>query len=288
MNTAASSLHKALPDSHPAQSVVAVSPNSAPAANTPKPIPTLKDLFEDGIYLLFLLGSKNSPSSCAEFNQRIDQYLATFDRVCKTFDKPLDAVHDAKYAFCALLDEMVLSSRLPIRDEWERSPLQLRLFGEHLAGEGFFNRLDALREVPAKNIEVLEIFHTCLLLDFQGKYLLEGTEKLNYLIARLGQEIAALRGAHKAFAPNAKLPLKFNEYVRHELPLWLYGALTAVASVAVFFVLHGLLEAQLAGFSSIKATPIEYRQAPAQPDAPHDSTHVENKDDIASTLATKQ
>lgn len=222
--------------------------------------PSMKDLLEDGVYLLFLLRSKNAPSSCAEFNQRIDQYLATFDRVCKTFNKPIEAVLDAKYAFCALLDEIVLSSGVSIRDEWERAPLQLRLFGEHLAGEGFFDKLDQLRQNPSVNIEQLEIFYACLLLGFQGKYLLEGTEKLNYLIAKLGQEITAVRGPSKGFAPNWKIPIKFNEYVRHELPLWLYYALLSVIGIALFLGLQWLLSAQLETFPASKPIEVQTEQ----------------------------
>lgn len=216
--------------------------------------PTMKDLLEDGIYLLFLLRGKNPPTSCAEFNQRIDQYLATFDRVCKTFNKPIEAVLDAKYAFCALLDEIVLSSGLAIRDEWELAPLQLRLFGEHLAGERFFDKLEELRQNPAANIEQLEIFHTCLLLGFQGKYLLEGKEKLNYLLAKLSQEIATVRGPSKGFAPNWKIPLKFNDYVRHELPLWLYYALLTLIGIVFFLSLQWMLTQQIEKFPAASTT----------------------------------
>lgn len=227
------------------------------------PVPTIKDLLEDGIYLLFLLRSKNFPSSCGEFNQRVDQYLNTFERICRAFNKPIEAIIDAKYAFCALLDEIILSSGLPIRDEWEQAPLQLRLFGEHLAGDGFFDKLEKLRQDPSANIELLEVFHTCLLLGFQGRYLLEGTEKLNYVIAKLTQEIASVRGPAKGFAPNCKLPFQFNEYVRHELPMWLYYALLAVSGVVLFLVFQWLLNNQMKAFPKalpVPATRIEQRQ----------------------------
>jgi type VI secretion system protein ImpK len=211
--------------------------------------PSLKDLLEDGIYLVFLLRSENPPTSCAEFNTRVDQYLATFDRVCRTFGKSLDAVQHARYAFCAVLDEVILSSGMAFRGEWRSAPLQSRLFGEHLAGEGFFDRLDRLRQSPAENIELLEVFHTCLLLGFQGKYLLEGTEKLNYLMARLGQEIASIRGPGRGFAPSWKLPLKFNEYVRHELPVWLFFALLALMAVGVFWGCQWVLNERMNRFT---------------------------------------
>lgn len=231
-----------------AQMSIASKPETRTTAKAETSTPTLRDLLEDGIYLLFLLRSDNAPISASEFNSRIDQYLATFDRVCKTFNKPFEDVLESKYAFCALLDEIILSSKLPIRDEWEQSPLQLRLFGEHLAGEIFFDKLEALRTDPQRNIETLEIFHTCLLLGFQGKYLLEGSEKLNYLTARLNQEIMSIRGPSKGFSPNWRIPLKFNEYIRHELPLWLYYALVGIAIIGVFVGFQWLLTQQMKSF----------------------------------------
>lgn len=207
----------------------------APAA------PSLRDLLEDGIYLLFLLRSGNAPNSAPEFNRRVDQFLAQFERNARNFDKAPDMVYQAKYAFCALMDEIVLSSEFVIREEWERAPLQLRLFGEHLAGEAFFDRLETLRLNPEANIEALEVFYACLLLGFQGKYLLEGEEKLNYLTQRIGQEITHVRGGKASFAPHWKLPQRFQQYVKNELPLWLYFALLAVVAVVIFLAYTLLL-----------------------------------------------
>lgn len=206
--------------------------------------PSLKEMMEDGVYLLFLLRNGNPPATQAEFNRRVDGFLSTFEKNARNFGKSPESIHDAKYAFCALMDEIVLSSDFSIRDDWERAPLQLRLFGEHLAGEGFFDKLETLRLTPDKHVETLEVFHTCLILGFQGRYLLEGTEKLNYLIARLGQEILHARGGAPEFAPHWKLPFKFNDYVRHELPLWLYFALLSGVAVVIFLLYHWILGGQ--------------------------------------------
>ncbi|WP_434630305.1 type IVB secretion system protein IcmH/DotU [Chromobacterium sp. CV08] len=213
---------------------------SAPAA------PTLREMLEDGIYLLFLLKEGNPPSSAVEFNRRVDHFLGQFERNARNFGKDGNAISHAKYAFCALMDEIILSSEFALRDEWERMPLQLRLFGEHLAGEGFFNRLEQLRNNPAENIEALEVFYTCLLLGFQGKYLLEGQEKLGYLVHKLGQEIQQVRGGKAEFAPNWQLPQRFQAFVRHELPLWLYFALLAVAGAGIFVAFRWMLARQAA------------------------------------------
>ncbi len=207
-------------------------------------VPILRDLLEDGVYLLFLLRSGTTPHSAAEFNLRVDAFLSQFERHASNFGKPLRAIQDCNYAFCALLDEIILNSDFEIRDEWERNPLQLRLFGEHLAGEGFFERLENLRLEPQKHIETLEVFYSCLILGFQGKYLLEGEDKLGYLIARIGQEITSIRGGKPEFAPHWKPGFQFQEFVRHDLPLWVFYALLALVSLVVFLAFTFLLGAR--------------------------------------------
>jgi type VI secretion system protein ImpK len=206
--------------------------------------PILKDLLEDGVYLLFLLRSGTTPHSATEFNRRVDTFLGQFERHATNFGKSVSAIQDCKYAFCALLDEIILNSDFEIRDEWERNPLQLRLFGEHLAGEGFFEHLDNLRLDPQKYIETLEVYYTCLILGFQGKYLLEGEDKLGYLTARIGQEITSIRGGKPEFAPHWKPAFRFQEFVRHELPLWVFYALLALVALVVFLAFTFLLGAR--------------------------------------------
>jgi len=207
--------------------------------------PNLRDLLEDGFYLLFLLRDGNAPTSCSGFNQRIDRFLANFEKQARIFGKPQELIKHSCYAFCALLDEIVLESGFPLRDEWARTPLQLRLFGEHLAGEGFFERLRELRSDPVKNIEALEVFHTCLLLGFQGKFLLEGLEKRDYLTHQLGQEIQRIRNEKTDFAPNWKLPHRFQEFMRNEMPMWFYYALLALAATGFFVTYRVMLGKQV-------------------------------------------
>ncbi|RIX42004.1 MAG: DotU family type IV/VI secretion system protein [Rhodocyclales bacterium GT-UBC] len=216
---------------------------------------SLHELLEDGIYLLFLLKNGSAPNSLNEFNKRIELFLEQFESNARNLGKSQSAVNDAKYAFCALMDESILSSEFAIREEWERAPLQLRLFGEHLAGERFFEKLEALRLDPVGNVEALEVFYTCLLLGFQGRYLLEGSEKLNYLTSRVGQEITHARGGRSEFAPNWKLPQRFQQYVRNELPLWLYFALLAIVASAIFFLFQWILQGENDTLAELQARP---------------------------------
>ncbi|MEY4564715.1 MAG: hypothetical protein RLZZ618_3992, partial [Pseudomonadota bacterium] len=215
------------------------------------PTATLLDLMYDGFYLLFLLRAKNPPTDAAEFRQNISSFLAEFEQEATRRHKSADEVHQAKYALCALLDEVILQSNFKVRDDWESRPLQLEYFGEQLAGENFFIRLEKLRVNASANREVLEIFHMCLLLGFQGKYLIEGTERLGYLTLKLGEEVASLKGKRAAFSPNWQAPDRVIHALRHEVPVWViasvFGLLGLVAFVSMQWSLRSSTEADLAG-----------------------------------------
>ncbi|MEX3954680.1 type IVB secretion system protein IcmH/DotU [Trinickia sp. EG282A] len=202
---------------------------------------SLHDLLYDGFFMLFLLKQGHEPADAAEFSSRVQAFLADFERGAKKLNVPADDVYAAKFAFCATIDETVLSSTFKIRDVWERRPLQLTLFGEQLAGEKFFDHLEACRAQGVARLQSLEVFHMCLLLGFKGKYLLEGPEKLAYLTARLGDEIARMKGKRAAFAPHWPLPDQVAHRLKHEVPLWTIGAVFAFIGLTGYFGLHTFL-----------------------------------------------
>ena len=61
-----------------------------------------------------------------------------------------DDVTEARYALAAFLDEQILRSQWPGRQQWLSQPLQLVYFNENTAGEGFFARLQALMDRPER------------------------------------------------------------------------------------------------------------------------------------------
>ena len=97
---------------------------------------------------------------------------------------------------------------------------------------------DFVRAQGARRLQVLEVFHMCLLLGFQGKYLLEGSEKLGYYTARLGDEIAHLKGKRAPFAPHWAAPDKVMHTLRHEVPLWAVASVVALFGLAAFIGLR--------------------------------------------------
>ncbi len=204
----------------------------------------LLDLLYDGFYMVILLRNRYAPSDADSFRDRIKQFLNGFERGAKKLDASADDIHLAKFAYCALIDEVVLMSKLRLREVWERRPLQLEFFGEQLAGERFFEHLETLRQGGSARLQTLEVFHMCLLMGFQGRYILEGSEKLNYLTGRLGDEIAQLRGKRAAFAPHWVAPDRVAHVLKRDVPLWVVGSVFALAGLLAFLGLRWVLDRQ--------------------------------------------
>ena len=221
----------------------AVGPTPAVSAS-PCNASSLLDLLYDGFYMVFLLKNRYAPHDADAFRESIRSFLTEFDRGGKRLSASADDMYLSKFAFCALVDEVVLTSQSKVRDAWERRPLQIEFFGEQLAGERFFEHLETLRQGGAARVELLEVFHMCLLIGFQGKYILEGSEKLNYLTGRLGDEIAHLKGRRAGFAPHWAAPDSVIHALRTEVPLWVIGSVFALAGLLAFLGIRHSLDRQ--------------------------------------------
>jgi type VI secretion system protein ImpK len=193
---------------------------------------SLVDLMYEGFYALFLLKNGCGPHDKTAFAEHMTRFLGDVDRNAKALGVPADDVTAAKYAFCAAVDEIILRSDYEIREAWETRPLQLRLFGDQLAGEHFFQRLEDLRAKGAVHLQALEVFHVCLLLGFEGRFALDGRDKLNYLTARLGDEIARMRGKSRGFAPHAERPDQIVHKLGSDVSLWALSMVFAVVTLA--------------------------------------------------------
>ena len=204
------------------------------SAAAPTEAHSLLDLMYDGFYLLFLLKGKHAPQDADIFRERIKQFLTAFERGATRMNASAEDVYACKYAFCATVDEAVLMSGFKVKEAWQRLPLQVQFFGEQLAGEQFFEKLEELRRQGAPRVQAMEVFHMCLLLGFQGKYLIEGSEKLGYLTARLGDEIARIKGQGAGFAPHWAAPDRIQHQLKNEVPLWVVASVFGLMALLAY------------------------------------------------------
>jgi type VI secretion system protein ImpK len=128
---------------------------------------------------------------------------STFEREAGTLGFSAADTADAVFALVAFLDSVILNHRGAARDVWVSRPLQLELYGHQLAGEQFFDRLEALRAERESRIEALEVYYCCLAFGYKGRYLLF-PERLPALLEQVQQDIAAVRDSgFSPLAPNS-------------------------------------------------------------------------------------
>jgi type VI secretion system protein ImpK len=200
---------------------------------------SLLDLMFDGFYMLFLLRQRQAPASAGAFRASIKQFLGDVEKGAAKLGISANDTHLAKYAFCATVDECVLRSQLNIRSAWQGAPLQQELFGELLAGEKFFTKLEAARLEGKPRMQVLKVFHLCLLLGFEGKYANSGSAELSHITARLGEDIGG-----PPFAPHALPPDNIVHQLKNEVPLWVVASVFALLGTLALITLNWRLGAK--------------------------------------------
>jgi type VI secretion system protein ImpK len=142
----------------------------------------------------------------------------------------------ACYALVALFDEIAMHYEGVLKDYWQPRLLQLRFFGENIAGEGFFDRLTALRG-DAKRVPALRVFYLCLLFGFRGKYRLRGSElELLEIEESLKNELQRARAipSELVLSPSGRRPFeRFADARRNQLLVTL-AAIAAGVSLLLY------------------------------------------------------
>jgi type VI secretion system protein ImpK len=170
---------------------------------------TLALLFQ-GIFtgVVRIQSGKQSLSDLETFRRRMKAALQEVERDAITAGYSTEDIRDAQFAVVALLDEAILSSREPSREQWRTKPLNTELFGEAIAGEVFFDRLQILsrRQDSTGLADVLEVYLLCILLGFEGR--LSGPMRGEAMVMadRLRRRIETIRGADYKLSP----PMEFS------------------------------------------------------------------------------
>lgn len=183
-------------------------------------------------------------SDADAFRAQMKRLLSAADRRARSEGYSPDAVKRAIYAFVAFLDESVLNSSQPMFSGWPRQPLQEEVFGDHMAGETFFQHLREMlgRQDEAEVADVLEVYHLCLLLGFRGRFASGDRGELDALMARIEEKILRVRGGRPPLAPgwrplDERATRPFDPWIRW----FVVVAVSMLATALVLFLLYSLL-----------------------------------------------
>jgi len=180
---------------------------------------------------------RENRQSIASLREDCDAQVAMLRDELQRRGHPRDVIDDALYAQCALLDEAALKSlEASEHDEWERAPLQVRIFGRNDAGEELLRRIAKRLREPRPNLALLGIFDAVLELGFTGRFAVNGAEPRDKLVREIQERLArAGNGVAGAQARDASAPLIVNpsrpRRRRPSLMAWVLIACVAAAVV---------------------------------------------------------
>jgi type VI secretion system protein ImpK len=174
------------------------------------------------------------------FRNHLTNLLGQADATTRQSGYPADFAKLATYAVVALLDESILTSPGPLREQWVGYPLQQELFGENVAGENFYLQIRDLLARPdtPELADILEIFLLCLLLGFKGRYAASDGAEIQGLITAANQKLRRIRGgagpmAAQAFHPQGETP---PEQLDPWIPRLIRGTVGAAIVALILFV----------------------------------------------------
>src|SRR5437868_7579726 len=204
--------------------------------------PALADLCGELLAFALQLKRSSDPGDAEAMRLKIDEQFRALETKARQSDVPQEDVQQAKYAICAFIDEMILTSSWSLKDSWADKPLQLAYFNDFSAGEEFYNKVDVLR--GSKRNAVLEVYYLCLALGFRGKYVdLQGMEKKKVLMDTMLREI---RGGGPAapgtggLSPGWQPPDALPGIVKN-FPAWFVAAACGLFIILLFALLSTLL-----------------------------------------------
>ncbi len=113
-----------------------------------------------------------------DLRPKIAGMLEDFEKRAERYRFNHKIVQVSKFALASFVDETVLTNNFPLKNEWEKNPLQLEYFGEQLAGNKFFDKLDAMLKQIDVTVDAVEIYYFCMLLGFKGRYAIYEQDKL--------------------------------------------------------------------------------------------------------------
>lgn len=176
----------------------------------------------------------------AGLHQRLVNELRNFEAGAREQGIRQEVVLAARYVLCSSLDEAVLNTPWGSESAWAQRTLLSIFHNETSGGEKFFLILDRMRQSPAENLDMLELFYVILSLGFEGKYRLmsRGRDSLDQMRDELFSTIRRYRGEYeRELAVNWHGLGRVSKTLASYIPMWV---VVVVACALLFFGYSGV------------------------------------------------
>ena len=183
-------------------------------------------------------------ASFANLMEQVAESIKFFEKDIRSAGVSEQQANNAKYILCATADDIVQHIPTEERHVWAQYSMLSRFFGERIGGVRFFEMLNHAKLDPLINYPVLELYHACLALGFEGVYRTQsgGLAILQQIQRDLYETLRRVRPkAAKDLSPHWRgqaLGLNVN---RLRVPVWAVGATLGALLFGLFVILRILL-----------------------------------------------
>ena len=181
-----------------------------------------------------------------ELRPKVESMFDDFERRAERYRFNHKVVNVAKFGLAAFVDETVLTNNFPLKNEWEKNPLQLKFFGEQLAGNKFFDKLESMLSQIEVTQDAVEIYYYCMLLGFKGKYAVYEQDKLLDTMQKTANALVKV-GKIKSvdLSPNWVANDQPKPPEKRGMPMWAkIGAFAGIGFAFIIYLVLFLLSSQ--------------------------------------------
>ncbi|MEM9502136.1 MAG: type IVB secretion system protein IcmH/DotU [Pseudomonadota bacterium] len=175
--------------------------------------------------------------SMQEFHRRAREAIGKFEAAIQPIYS--EGVRQrAKYAVCATIDD--IAQNLPGVGgggaQWAQRNMVVTFFRESIGGDRFWDFVQEMLQQPAKNRDLIELFHACLAAGFEGRTraLSDGYSKKQQVMANL---VGALEHVRSLSSSEMVTQWKGAEAPRKPNNFWSIVGLAAAAAAGFCFLI---------------------------------------------------
>jgi len=192
-----------------------------------------------------------------ELRPQVAALLEDFEKRAERYRFNHKIVQVSKFALASFVDETVLTNNFPLRDEWEKNPLQLEYFGEQLAGNKFFDKLQAMLKQIETTQDAVEIYYVCMLLGFKGRYGVYEQEKLLAIMQSTANALVKVGKIRPIeLSPNWLANDQPAPPEKRGMPVW--AKISAASGLGLAFIIYVVLFMMSQKFSQDAADKLVY------------------------------
>jgi type VI secretion system protein ImpK len=183
-------------------------------------------------------------ASFANLLEQVAESIKFFEKDIRSAGISEQQATNAKYILCATADDIVQHIPTEDRHVWAQYSMLSRFFGERTGGVRFFDLLNQAKLDPLINYPILELYHACLALGFQGVYRTQsgGLSSLQQIQRDLYETLRRVRPkVTKDLSPHWRGQALGLDVNRSRVPIWAVGATLGALLFGLFVVLRILL-----------------------------------------------